>query len=589
MFGHTSAPSRIFRFQARLPTAGLEVIEEQLTLAHRYRNALVALERRRRAMVHHALVQAMPTGVAWEATVAMLEAMLESHRDVLARQHAKKRRREISAEAKAIAAILKQALREARGHHRALRRLAAGKGLDADDHTHQMLHHCQLTAQDASEALHQVDEAIHAERKRLRANCGLYWGNYLAVEQGMQAARSGPPPRFRRYDRQGKLAVQIQHGMSPEELHSLQDPRLQLEAPKVDDLGRIYRRHRRVLCRFRIGSVGREPLWAELPVIMTRPLPYDSRVKWAYLKRERVATHLYWYLELVLSRDKGWPKPDAAQTGIVGIDPGYRRRPHGLRVMYWLGDDHQGSELVLPEEWLQKWSWVFELAALRKRRMNAIVADLVRWVKDHGRPAWWPEDTRTLARWCSPAQLAALTLQWRREHADEAPDMLARLEAWRKMDKRQYEEQEHLRRHLIDARDDLYRKTALALRRRYQTAVIEDTDWEALARREEAEEVRRLPAIVGRYRQIAAPSRLTQILREAFAEVLDAPSGYSTQRCSICGRLMGITRRDGTYVPPDNASLEIRCPWDHTLHDQDANAARNFRDAGPALRKRAAR
>src|SRR5690606_27442140 len=116
-------------------------------------------------------------------------------------------------------------------------------------------------------------------RKALRARCGVYWGTYLLAEAAADAQRREKmDPSFRRWTGEGRIGVQIQGGMPAVALVGGDDTRLQVDAidPRAWSGTRSERRlHARTTLRIRIGSEGRDPVWASFPMIMHRPLPTD--------------------------------------------------------------------------------------------------------------------------------------------------------------------------------------------------------------------------------------------------------------------------------------------------------------------------
>src|SRR5690606_22488963 len=98
-----------------------------------------------------------------------------------------------------------------------------------------------------------------------------------------KARKNAMPPRFRRWDGSGKLAVQLQNGLPVEDAFG-DDTRLQIDP--VDPVAwnspsRSERIHKnRTKVRIRIGSENRKPIWAELDIAMHRPLPKGGKIKW---------------------------------------------------------------------------------------------------------------------------------------------------------------------------------------------------------------------------------------------------------------------------------------------------------------------
>src|SRR5690606_14013043 len=79
--------------------------------------------------------------------------------------------------------------------------------------------------------------------------------------------------------------------------------RLQVDAidPRAWSGTRSERRlHARTTLRIRIGSEGRDPVWASFPMIMHRPLPPDGIVKQAAVKLARIGTRERWELHVTV-------------------------------------------------------------------------------------------------------------------------------------------------------------------------------------------------------------------------------------------------------------------------------------------------
>ena len=149
--------------------------------------------------------------------------------------------------------------------------------------------------------------ALEAERgarvKSLRqqySSQGLYWGNYNAVEQSYDTARSmimkerahffakpnklpgekPPELRFHRFDGAGRWTCQIQNGMTVAQAFAGADNRFQIDPVAPEAWSQPSRAERRRLsrtaARIRIGSTEeRQPRWLEIPIVMHRPIPEE--------------------------------------------------------------------------------------------------------------------------------------------------------------------------------------------------------------------------------------------------------------------------------------------------------------------------
>lgn len=184
-------------------------------------------------------------------------------------------------------------------------------------------------------------------------------------------------------------------------------------------------------------------------------------------------------------------------------------------------------------------------------------------------PEWLRERAATLRQWRSQARLAALGLAWRAERfaGDEwvfdaldwgdRPDHAPGLEGWWRHDKHMWSWETSQRVKAVNWRCDLYRNFVARLSRRYHTAYIEDCNWKDIGRVLPAEEAVEDQA-ARRYRQVAAPGKLSQTITQRFAEAVRVNPAYTTQTCHMCESCGAV--------------------W-----DQDCNAARNLLASGQVV------
>jgi hypothetical protein len=568
-FGNSSKPSRIFSYGA-LPPDHEDLVVAQMRVANRYRSALVELERVRRGRALDALRARFPEVPALEAEVEALRERIAQVEAAVKVRNAAARRRRATAEERAELRGLRERRREVYADLKA-RKAWDDPGLQPD--------------------LEAVEKWAKEEALALRARFAhpadgegppLYWPTYLEVEDSLRGARRGAPPVFRRFTGEGQVSMQLQKGLPVPDLLACTDTRLRLE---VQDAGK---RHYRLWLR--IGSEGRAPLWAKVPIILHRDLPADARIKWARLLRRHCGTHWRWQVQFVLERDE-WPA-DAASGGACGIDLGWRLVSKGLRVAFWAGDDGRSGELVIPHADLARWRKADDLTSIRDRNFNAARDALAAWVRGGVALADWLRVELThLHQWRSPARLAALLWRWngaRYERGREVPwqpppgfegvpgfgrfpgdgEIFARLWAWRKQDRHLYDWLANNREKAVRWRDDLYRRFARELTGRYYTVVFERTDWREMvalpAADAEGVELR-----TSNHR-IAAVGRLRQFVREKAGEYQEVDPKHTTKRCHACGSLEDFDAA---------RELEHPCSACGEVWDQDHNAAKNLLQA----------
>lgn len=619
---------RLFKFGAKPPIENADQVDQQMRLAHKYRNALVELERTRRAKFYDVLGRSFPEFVALEARIKEAEAVREQAYEALNKARARARKRiepeDLMAAIKArkeeclplykerLALIKKIVDREASIWYSAVievkeeaERLKDGAAAEFYG----------LWSQDFPswyEESRQLHQWVISEEHRLRAESGLYWGTYLLIEESVD--KSGPPPRFSAWDGNGHLGVQLQKGLTIEKALSCKDTRIQIEPLPQEELTDVAGPHlskaasKRTVIRFRVGSdPKKKPIFAVVPVTLHSrkefgaPFPPDAKIKWAHLIRRRIATKFDWFVQFALERTS-WDKTDRAKSGWIAIDIGWRatgangkRRSDGsLRVAYWR--DHRGGEgeLLLPARWLGGMGKVEDIQSIRDKTFDVARDTLATWLASlKETPEWMGEEIVTLRQWRSEARLAALVIKWRenrfstdaeplsagnalsarlREQDDNGhlglkgdEGIYALMEAWRRRDKHLYEYQGNLRDQLQKHREDIYRNFAAWIRRNYRTVRLEQLDLRDFHRLPDIDE----PAVDGALKEHvrdACQSLLCRCIEESVANTVKVDPKDTTRKCSKCGSIQEW----------DHKALRHQCTSCGEEWDQDANASMNI-------------
>ena len=422
-----------------------------------------------------------------------------------------------------------------------------------------------LKADEDEQALEACEAKAAEAIRRARADSGLYWGTYLCVEDAAQRSRrtSREAPRFRRWDGSGLLATQLQGGLAVPDLLAGTDRRAQL-------VGEGKRR----LLRLRVGSTGRDPVWAAFPMVYHRDLPPEGTVKWARICCHRLGTHTKWSAQIVLD---GLPEVTlpTPTRGTVAIDVGWRRFDEGVRVATWVDDEGETGELLMPHELVERWHKVEDLRSIRDTNFNHARDELREWRSletlpdSKALPDWLRETTKALHAWRAPARLAALALRWRSQRFEGDETGFEPLEAWRAHDRHLLEWEANQRENVLRSRRERYRLFARKMAT-YRQIVVEKLDLRDFA---ELPPKPRLRASRGR-RFAASLSELLACLADAAgragSEWIEAPSAYTTHTCSACGSL----EKFDAAVEVEHSCGECGQRW-----DQDENAARNLLQA----------
>lgn len=559
MFGHDSLPCRVFSYGAKPPIEAIEIVNEQMYRAHRYRNALVHLDRIRRAWVDETLARISPELFQVEKSIGEIEEKCEAAREEIRRASAKARKKVRPPAATAIVREANKELKPLRARRKELRTaLFASPEWRTEQQT--------------------IEEWVKDKAHRLRAASKLFWGTYLVVEQSVK--RSGPPPRFHSWDEHGHLALQLQlkggkgkgedrvqgKPLSVAEAFRCQDSRLRIEPVPAEAYERGGRRLQRTKAYLRVGTnKDRSPIWAVVPVELHRPLPPDAEIKWVHLLRFWSGSRLQWKLDFVLSRASDWTKEDAAKDGMVGIDVGWRVLPDGsLRVARWCGSDGDRGGLALPARWISGVRKVEDIRSIRDKLFDGIRDGFAEWLKKARVPDWLSKATTALPQWKSQERLASVVVRWREARFDGDHEQFAALETWRKRDDHLYLYESNLRNRLENQRKNIYQDFAL-LRRRYRRAILEDLDLREFHKKPKAEESAEDKALKMHTRD-ACLSLLFDSIENSFAEVYKVPAYNTTRQCAKCGSIEDWDRKN----------LMHTCSKCGAVYDQDDNAAENL-------------
>lgn len=509
---------RTYKYGAKVATRGAEVVDEQIRLAHRYRNRLVEIELARRAAVHRAYRQHPEFAEAEDAALAASERLAAStNGDTKARRQ------------------------EARDAWARLKVVRAG-----------------LMAEMAGVFASTQEEARDAAR-RARGDCKVYWGTYLIIEDAAQRAnQADAPPRFKRYDGSGTVAVQVQHGMPVEKLVGGTDTRVRLAgAGKRREL------------HLRVGSdEHRQPVWAVFPIVWHRDLPTDASIKWVRVSRRRVGTKQQYSAQF--SIETALPKLPAPTRGTVAVDVGWRKFDGGVRVAAWVDDEGRAGELRIPRRILDRYRRTESLRSIRDRSFNATLKLLLE-ARDDVWPAWIREELRYAHQWRATGRLARLAILWRRQRFEGDETIYGIVEAWRRQDKHLLEWEANQRENVLRARRELYRLFALEIAR-YRSIAVERLDLRDFAELPDEGEVEDPRATSARGRRFqAALSELLGCMADAAARAgcawAEQKAAWTTQTCFACG----AREEFDAAGPVDHTCAQCDATW-----DQDVNAANNL-------------
>lgn len=590
---------KVVTFACGTPRHGLDLIEEQFTLTRAYKRTLVNLERARRWK--HACNQRrhFPGLAALEQERADLVALNAALAARIKAIHAADRHRRGAKTEKAELAARKERLKavhceivEAKAAgwktppelealrlelSKAFAELPAGrrsKSVPDDVVAMQARYDQELASWEDTSPFHraarEIEEWHRQAVKDARANSGVQWGAYLIAERSIP--RTGPSPRFPSDDGGGLFAVQLIGGRSYQQLVDCGDRQLQIAVSRQTRVKRT-----KAVARIRVGSDGREPIWAVMPITIKRDIPPDAVVKWAYVVCRSVGFRRCWQLQLVVE-DMPRSRP-APRSGIVGVDIGWRLVPGGLRVAFWRDDSDRCGTLILPDRLIDQWRHISRLQQAWDNNFDAMRDMAAVELADMYIPDRLREAVRNMRQWRSHARLASLYQLLCEDGVRLSATLNRQWPAWCDQDRLDASTIAHTHRRVVNRRVDIYRKWAAELAADHRTIVLEKAAWKELMRRPRADQPTPDGAL-REYQRLAAPYSLQACLSQA-AEITEwVPAADTTRRCASCGEFTGH---------PDPAELIHECGSCGVRMDQDEIAAINLLMGGAVTQNAAAK
>lgn len=570
---------RIYEYGLRPPTDEVDRVWEQLWLAHKYRNTLVEIERKRRVDIR-AIMATYPDIARLQDELAQLQVQREG----------------LVEQVKAIKAQLRtKALPETAALRAEL--AALGKVRKVTREELKLAKKALVDDPAAQAAFTVVDEGAHAQTLAARAASGVFWGTYLLVEAAMEAARkSKMDPGFVHWEGGGRLGIQIQGGAQADELATsvycrvlaAPPPRsawTHAAPPRATNHQNGWRSTMRRTLQVRIGSDGRAPIFATWPMMMHRPIPPEATIKHVTVICRRVGQRVEWRVLFSLS----FPEPEVERTPAAdaewaftakacALNLGWCQMPGGLRAGYVVTSDGREEEIFLPQALLDRVTKADSIKSIRDTNLTTMQAALSAWLVTNAWPTTPPGAPRGLAErgahlglWRSPARFTALARYWRANRFSGDDLGYALLEAWRYRDQHLEQYQLGLVRGALGHRRELFRLVAAKLARTYELLVIDDFDLRDTQRSPAPEDTDTEIPAVKHQQTLVAPSVLRQVFVSAFSRagsIVKVSAENVTRRCHACREINDWDRT--------KAGRLHTCTACGTTWDQDANACQNL-------------
>jgi hypothetical protein len=485
-------PARNYVYKVKAIVEGRELINEQISLGHKYKNARIEIERKRRDEFQALLAEFDPKIPEIDEAIKAADKALEEMTDSINKRGQDARKRSL-------------ATAEEKGKERGLK--SEIKKLRADRKKRQAKVLARPKARVKNQAI--TDRAKAADKVAYNESPA-FWGTKLMVEHSQEKMKSGAPPKWRRWNYEGAIAVQVQKGLEWAGALLCDDTRVKVQIPSPlerkthskrgtflpppDPNSKRSQAHKLGLVWLRVGTgdgKGEPPIWAKVLIHVHRQPPPDSRIKWVYLHRYLVGRQVLWKLRFALTREGGWPR-EHGDEGAVGVDIGYRMLaektptpdadgqvmswqpasptseaifvlrkkpdvepdgylpdfvlPAGMRIGFGVGSDGESYCLVIPGDHLDEWHQAERLRANRDTNFNAIRDGLLAWFREDpsrrdtmvaALRASEPARTQLadklpyLHQWESPDRLQELAWWWKDHRIPADRAMVPGMDAWR--------------------------------------------------------------------------------------------------------------------------------------------------------------
>ena len=586
--------TKIYTCGAKSPIVGTDLVQKQLRLAREYQNALVACERRLRDVEKRVVASRVPVECArYDAALAALQTVEQVARNARASGEAPKRG---LAPNTSDIEVAKHVFHEAQ---RAL--WIAEKKVRTNLEVKTEIANLWIIAAAARRALR--SEAVKN---------GLYWGTYLLVEAAMDAAakktrKEHSLPHFRDRPSQsafwigGRVGVQLQGGLPVPDALTCTDTRLRIEV--LDDAEWFRRRgkgnlgndgksrpvrqpgssrsktgrrnmrfgagYQRAIAHFRVGSNGRLPIFAEIPILLDRPLPVDGVIKWAWIFAREIGPRIEWSVQLTVVLPDVVANDAPAER--VALNLGWRRLPNGeIRVGYVVGNDGYEEEIRVPSDVATRIEHADSIVSIIDRSRDEMIARLCAFAEMEKASEGFCRAVAHAPKWRGRERLLALRSRWGIVPVGEEDELVRALDKWILRDRHLWFWAADERTAIMRRRLQAYREVAARLATRYGEVIITDMIISDFAEQPEAAEGARSEGREQRrQRMIAAPAELRKSVKEAFTSrgrgVCEKKAVDYTRTCDGCGVV--ASKSDESF----RISVRVTCGTCGQVRDQDAS------------------
>lgn len=551
------------------PITNQELISEQLFLGHKSRNGYIAAirnyrEQLRAEMRKFNLNEAEETVRILDGECRELKGIVKAHRIL---NKSKKVPLEISEDLKKKRELLKTA-----------RKALSEKRKEINS-----------TIQDTKDILGEEKN----RQKREVYNAGAFWGTELIIRKAVDQADSSTPlfdglesndPKFKRWDGSGQIGIELPKGFCGERLNADNTWVMIIPNPgKTTGKRSVYKS----ILRIKVDSNGpKQPIFADFPLILHRPIPKDAIITWVTVNRRKNGPSTEWSVDFTVNHPNELPQSNTMLA--VAFDIGWRKLEDGVRIGTFLGEDKESIEFKLGTKIVNSLKKESELQSTRTKEFTKSLSILTEYLMGlNNIPEWILKASKSkksdntlptmnqavlwISQWRSEKRLSSLIKNWKLNRIDGDEDIFSTLEEWRYHDFHLWRWESSQRKKSRLQRRELYRIFSLALAKKYRTLILEDFNLTDVKKRSDfgtKREVERNDGACSNL-QLVSPGEFKSILISAFKKrggrVVQYDPAFTSQKCPKCGMIEKI-----------GMSLHHVCSGCGTEWDRDNKASINL-------------
>ncbi len=424
-----------------------------------------------------------------------------------------------------------------------------------------------------------INEAYKANIKLARQQSGCFWGNYNAVIESFETAKTkatkdGGRLHFKPFDGSGRFVNQIQGGLTVAELQAGSHSQIQLTNIVTTNKTKGRFAFTAYTGKDDAGKHFRRQLFGEINY--HRPIPNEGTVKAVEVVRvpHDGQQKFKWHVCLTVALPE--VETQHAKRNIAGVNLGWRQFGGKLRVAVVVDDAGKKTEYYLPAALVGK----FETSETLQQAADDARNEMLDWLRGFyhqnrdAAPQDWREAAQGLLRNKPSADAASILCRvW--QSCDFAGDELERYAEWLKTDIRLRRSYTGCRRNAVKWREEIYKHIAKELAERYAVLAVTDTPLSAMSKTKAKDGLaidNDLPESARRNRVIAGLYTLKEWIGKQATKtgaIVETITGKVTLTCHKCGHVAEKRPGGAQYATCTNCGAEL---------ELDENAAINCRN-----------